>query len=138
MGGPAGPLIEMAEDGELLSEDIHFAIHAIYLPGELRATESLPVVLETFSQGEEFIEIWFGDFITGSLWEPLYFMGNNQLDHHQPHRKEEVTAWFNDLLAAMAWTGAKEDVMWMSSSTDPSTRSQRMWPLLPRPDVRWQ
>jgi len=130
--------IELAEDGELLSEDTHFAIHAIYLLGELRATESLPVVLEIFSQGEEFIDIWLGDFITGNLWEPLYFMGDNQLDllkefvlspglytyartevcssviqiaHHQPHRKEEVTAWFNDLFATMAKSDAEEDVV---------------------------
>ncbi|MCK5137827.1 MAG: hypothetical protein KAR19_18725 [Bacteroidales bacterium] len=110
----------MAEDGELQTEDTHFAIHAIYLLGELRATINLPVVLETISQGEVFNDIWFDDFNTGFLWEPLYFMGNNQLDllkefvfspapytyartevcssviqiaHHQSHRKEEVTAW---------------------------------------------
>ena len=130
--------IELAEDGELQTEDTHFAIHAIYLLGQLRSTEGLPVVLETLSQGEEFIDIWLGDFITGSLWEPLYFMGNNQLDllkefvlspglytyartevcssviqiaQHQPHRKEEVTAWFDDLFSIMVRRDAEEDVV---------------------------
>ena len=130
--------IELAEDGELLGEDTYFVLHAIYLLGELRATESLPVVLETLSQTEVFIDIWIGDFITGSLWEPIYLLGDQQLDllkdfvlspgiytyartevcksiiqiaHHQPHRKEEVTAWFDDLFTFIAQSGKEEDLV---------------------------
>ena len=45
--------IDLAEGGELQTEETHFAIHAIYLLGELRATESLPVILEIFSHFNE-------------------------------------------------------------------------------------
>ena len=62
-------------------EDIlSFPIHAVYLLGELKAEESLNDILETFRQGEEFIEFWYGDFMTGNLWEPLYYIADNQLE----------------------------------------------------------
>ncbi len=129
--------IEMAENWELESEETNFAIHAIYLLGELRATESLPLVLEALSQEEEFINFWIGDFISGSLWEPLYYIGDKQLEllkafvltrgfytyaraevcssvlqivHHQPHRKKEITAWFDDLFATIARTGVEQNI----------------------------
>jgi hypothetical protein len=136
--------IELAEEGGMMAEDTNFAIHAIFLLGELRATESLPLVLETLSQSEVFIDFWFGDFMTGSLWEPIYRMGDKQLDllkdfvlspgiytyartevcstviqiaHHQPDRKEEICAWFDDLLNIISQKIEKEDYVDISFSS---------------------
>lgn len=110
-------------------EKVNFALHAIYLMGELRARECLPDVLDTFRQGEDYADLWYGDFLNESLWEPLYYLGNDQLPvlkefvltpgidtysrsavcvctiqvyHHQPERKQEVTAWFRDLFTSLA------------------------------------
>lgn len=112
-------------DDEGWQEDkMSFALHSFYLLGELRAGQSLPVLLETFQQGEEFIEFWYGDHILGHLWEPLYYIADNQLTvlkefvllpviyytarsevckcvgqiaHHQPGRKNEVLKWYSDV-----------------------------------------
>ena len=129
--------IQLAREGELQPEQGNSLLHAIYLLGELRATESLPNVLETLRQEEEFIELWLGDFITGMLWEPIYYIGNNQLDllkefvlssglytysrtevcncvmqvaHHQPECKEEVVAWFEELFVIIVHNDEKEMV----------------------------
>ena len=76
-----------------------FPIHAIYLLGELKAEESLNDILETFRQGKEFIEFWYGDFITGNLWEPLSPIADNQL---------EVLKEF--VLSPDIWTYARSEV----------------------------
>ena len=126
--------LKLINEGKGEELHLNFTLHAIYLLGELRATESLPIVLETLKQKEEFIEIWFGDFITGYLWEPLYYMGNKRLDllkefvyspdlytysrtevcncvmqvaHHQPERKEEVIAWFEELFTTVVQNDRK-------------------------------
>lgn len=109
-------------------ERMSFPLHAIYLLGELRAEESLSVVLETLRQGEEFLEFWYGDFLTGELWEPLFHIGRNRLDllkdlvlspHiyafarsevasctsqialHHPERRQEVVEWFRDIFSSL-------------------------------------
>jgi SEC-C motif/Protein of unknown function (DUF1186) len=115
-----------------------FPIHAIYLLGEKKATESLDNVLETFRQGEEFLEFWYGDFLAGSLWEPLYYLAQNQLDAlkefvltpnvwtyarsevslcveqiglHQPKRKKEVVEWFRDVFNHLAEASLEEEII---------------------------
>ncbi|MFO7933241.1 MAG: DUF1186 domain-containing protein [Bacteroidales bacterium] len=127
----------MEEEG-WQEEKVDFALHAVYLLGELRATQCLPDVLETFSQGEESIELWYGDFITGNLWEPLYYIGNNQLPllkefvltpgidtyartevcscitqvyHHHPERKQEVADWFRDLFTSLAAARLNDNIV---------------------------
>ena len=52
---------KLAEKSEKWQENrMSFPIHAVYLLGELKAEESLNDILETFRQGEEFIEflVW--------------------------------------------------------------------------------
>jgi len=105
-------------------ELMSFPLHAMMLLGELRARESLPKILDVLSQDGEFLRFWFGDHLTETLWEPLYHIGNQQLDilkqfmkkpgvntyaktfvaravsqiaHHQPERDEEVMKWFADV-----------------------------------------
>ncbi|MZP67315.1 MAG: DUF1186 domain-containing protein, partial [Bacteroidales bacterium] len=101
-----------------------FPIHAIYILGELKASEALVDILETLRQEEDFIEFWYGDFMTNGLWEPLYYLSENNLETlkdfvltpniwtyarseisccvgqiglHQPKRKGEVIKWFRDI-----------------------------------------
>jgi hypothetical protein len=115
-----------------------FPLHAIYLLGELKAKESLNDILETFRQGEEFIEFWYGDFMTGSLWEPLYYIADKQLDVlkqflltpgiwtfgrseitscagqtalHQPKRKAEIVSWFSDLFRHLAGASLDDNII---------------------------
>ncbi|MCK5137845.1 MAG: hypothetical protein KAR19_18815 [Bacteroidales bacterium] len=34
-----------------------------------------------------------------------------QIAHHQPERKEEVSAWFNDLLLTLSRTGVEKNIV---------------------------
>ncbi len=105
-------------------ENTSFVIHAVYLLGELEATESLDVILEVLQQSDEFIHLFIGDFITEGFWEPLYKIVQNKLDvcksfmylpgvytyskselseavlqiaFNQPKKKDEVISWFADI-----------------------------------------
>jgi tetratricopeptide (TPR) repeat protein len=126
------------ETNDWNEETMSFTVHAMYLLGELRAEQSLDVVLEIFRQGEEFLEFWFGDFITGNLWEPLYYIANSQTEKlkqfiiepavytyirseisvlmqqialHQPERKEEVISWFKNVLQYFIDSDLKDNVV---------------------------
>jgi tetratricopeptide (TPR) repeat protein len=120
---------EIYEKGEWQEETMNFLVHAVFLLGELRASQSLPIVMKTFHQGSEFTDMWYGDFITGELWEPLYHLGNElpdllrefvltpgtetyarslvcncatQIALRQPRRKQEVSEWFTSLFETLA------------------------------------
>jgi hypothetical protein len=117
---------------------LSFPVHAVYLLGELKAGEALNDVLETFRQGEEFIEFWYGDFMTDGFWEPLYYLANKQLDvlkqfilspgvwtyarseiaacvqqiaFHQPERKSEVIQWFREVFRFMAGASLNDNII---------------------------
>jgi tetratricopeptide (TPR) repeat protein len=119
-------------------EKMGFALHAIMLLGELRAEESLPKVLEVLSREDEFLDFWYGDHISATLWEPLYYMGNRQLEvlkefiqrpggytfiktaiaeavtqivFHQPERKDEVTEWFAGIFDFFANSVPEDNVI---------------------------
>ena len=55
------------------------AAHALYLLMELKATESLPAVLELFRQPEELLELWLGDLLSENIWQVVYAIGQTQL-----------------------------------------------------------
>ncbi len=124
--------------GEWQESRLSFPVHAVFLLGELKAEESLPTILETFRQGEEFIEFWYGDFMTGNLWEPIYYIAGNQLDVlkqfvlspgiwtyarteiascvgqialHQPDKKKEVIQWFRDLFRSLAGASLDDEII---------------------------
>jgi len=126
------------ESKELPDHLLSFPVHAIYLLGELKAAETLNDMLETFRQGEEFIEFWYGDFMTGNLWEPLYYIADKQLDvlkkfvlspgiwtyarsaiaacvqqiaYHQPERKNEVIQWFSDVFRFIAGASLEDNII---------------------------
>ena len=102
-----------------------FQMHALYFLGALNAKESLPVVLDLLQQGQEFLDYWFSDAFERIFLEPLYVLGESQLEElqtfvlspnicfsarlmaskvvgqmvfHQPERKEEAVKWFRDVL----------------------------------------
>ncbi len=130
---------KLADKNEKWQEKrMSFPIHAIYLLGELKAEESLNDILETFRQGKEFIEFWYGDFITGNLWEPLYYIADNQLEVlkefvlspdiwtyarsevtgsvgqiglHQPDKKKEVIEWFREVFNNLAKASLDDEII---------------------------
>jgi len=117
---------------------LSFPVHAAYLLGELKASEVLNGILETFRQGEEFVEFWYGDFMTDGFWEPLYYLANQQIEalktfilspgvwtyarsaiaasvqqivFHQPERKNEVIQWFREVFRFMAQASLKDNII---------------------------
>ena len=119
-------------------EKMSFPIHAIMLLGELRATESLPKILEVLGTDEDFLVFWFNDHLTETLWEPLYHLGNQQLEllinfvkkagvytyaktavstavsqisYQQPERKEEVIQWYAQLFEFFANSVSEDNVI---------------------------
>ncbi len=54
--------------------------HALYLLGELGAEQSLPKILNLFSQDEDFLDFWFGDSLNEEMWKIIYKCGQNSLD----------------------------------------------------------
>jgi len=119
-------------------EKMSFPIHAFMLLGELRATDSLPKILEVLRQDEDFLEFWFHDHLTETLWEPIYYLGNQQLDvlenfvreagvntyvktavskavshifYHQPERNKEVMQWYARLFDFFANSVPEDNVI---------------------------
>jgi hypothetical protein len=119
-------------------EHMGFPVHTVMLLAELRAEESLSKVLEVLRQDHEFLEFWFEDHLTESLWEPIYYLGNRQLNDlkkfvqeqgvytyaktavcravsqihfHQPERKEEVIRWFSDVLEFFKNSSPEDNVI---------------------------
>jgi tetratricopeptide (TPR) repeat protein len=119
-------------------EKLSFALHAFYLLGELHAKESLQDILETFSQGEDFLEFWYGDHLTGNLWEPLYYISEKQLEVlkkfvfspnicayarsgvsccvgqiglHQPDKRQEVIDWFRNVFSHLSEASLRDEII---------------------------
>jgi len=115
---------EKATDEGYKEEELSFLLHAIFLLGELEASESLENILEILSQEYEFIEFYISDTLTEYVWIAIYKIAQNKLDvckefmqrpgiesfHrsvvseaimqialHQPQRRDEVVSWYRDL-----------------------------------------
>lgn len=116
------------------TDRVTFAIHAVFLLGELKAYEALDDILETFRQGKDYIEFWYGDFLTNAFWLPLYHLASNNLDilndfmlesgvytyakseistaviqyyYHHTEKRELVLAWFESVLNEYITTDKK-------------------------------
>lgn len=115
---------KLEKKGESSEETFSFPIHALFLLAELRSENSLDLVLEFCSQNVDFLEFWLGNHLTESLPEIFYYLGKNQLKKlnnflqqpniftyvrtavseavlqiafHEPSRRQEVLAWFEDI-----------------------------------------
>ncbi len=111
-------------DEEYKENEMSFVIHSFYFLAELDAKDSLNKILEVLSQGEEYINLYIGDFITECFWEILLKLGSDNLDllkdfmkkpgvynysksevaraleqlaNHYPERKQEVVRFFEDI-----------------------------------------
>lgn len=102
-----------------------FPIHAIFLLTELKAEESLPVILEFLKIDEEQLDYYLGDYLTELIWECLHILGGSQKERlytfitdediyeysriqasvaisqralHFPEEREEIIEWYRKLL----------------------------------------
>jgi hypothetical protein len=109
---------------DIAPEHTYFLHHALILLGELKAFDSLDVVLEPLRQGYHFNEFWFGDY-NGIMLRTVLILSRNQLDVlkefmlesdndsfnrglisdvvstvgiAEPNRLEEVLIWFKEVL----------------------------------------
>lgn len=117
---------EELHEKEGVGEDrLTFPLHAILLLGELKAKESLGLVLKFLSFDSDFLTFWLGDHKTETIYEPIYYLGESQLDQlktfmfktkvdifvktsvltavqqvyfYQPHRKNEVIFWYDQVI----------------------------------------
>ncbi len=116
---------KLVEENEWDEEKMNFVIHAIYLLGELQATESIMAIFNILSQSDEYLELYLGDFATSMLWEPMYKIAANNLEAckqfifkpgmntfarstfpemvaqlalHHPDRRDEAISWFSDVI----------------------------------------
>ncbi|MEM1119241.1 MAG: DUF1186 domain-containing protein [Bacteroidota bacterium] len=113
------------EQIEWVEDKMTFPLHAMFLLAELKATQSLPVFLEVLRQGEDYLDFWYSDHTTETLWEIIYAISEGQLEKfteffkepnlyylsrsvltsvafqvalHQPERKQEVLDWYEKIL----------------------------------------
>lgn len=76
-----------------------FALHALFLLMELKATESLASILNFLQYEEEFQELYLGNFLTEEIWQCVYILG-----------KEKPTLLKTFLLKTGVYTFAKSAV----------------------------
>ena len=102
-----------------------FFIHALYLLTDLRAYQSLPVILDFLRQDNDFREYWVSDWLESYFDPTLYLLGSHQLGvlkdfaleenlspwhkalaceavaqvaMKEPERRGEALQWFNDVI----------------------------------------
>lgn len=107
-------------------EDQHsFPLHALFLLTELRAVETLPLLLDCLRQGEDYMELWYGDHRFETWWHFLYHLGGQEMEAlkafmlesdihysaknvvaeavkqiglHQTERRDQVLEWYETIL----------------------------------------
>ena len=126
------------ESDDFFATGSWFPIHATALLGELGASEAIESLVEILKQEEPYIEFWFGDLFFEFFWEVLYKTGSDnserlpelvwdqkisyqgrlvvldcleQIGHHQPERREEVTGWFQHILRSIATNQLDSDLI---------------------------
>ena len=117
--------LELDEAGKLNETECFFALHAVYILGELEATESLDAILEVLKGDDDFLHFWFYDLLTETFWDILFKLGKNQLEKlkvfmltpnietyarteiiqavsqiilHFPERRQETIKWFKNII----------------------------------------
>jgi hypothetical protein len=83
-----------------------FALHAVFLLRELKAEESLPKILSILEYDAEFLNFWFGDLLTESLWMYFFDLGLNQLDTCKAFLLQEGVDTYSKLVITSALTQA--------------------------------
>ena len=133
-----GFFYQLEEDNGWDEEKMSFVVHAIFLLGELESTKSIDVIFNVLSQSEEYLEFYLGDFLTASIWEPVYKMANanlqackqfmfksgvytfartvipdmvKQIVFHQPKRLDEVLLWFKEVMEFFLHSNLEDNVI---------------------------
>jgi len=116
---------EEVSDAILFEEETSFAIHALFLLGELEADISLNSIFRFMKQDSNFFDFYLGDILTEYFWIVLYKIANNNFDEllkfiqlpgiytfcrtaisdvicqtalHQPERRYEAIRWYKETL----------------------------------------
>lgn len=55
------------------------ALHCIFFLNELKSEHSLPLLLDLAGQSSDFLECYFGDHLTETMWQDVVVMGKNNL-----------------------------------------------------------
>jgi tetratricopeptide (TPR) repeat protein len=120
-------------------EETHtFALHAVFLLKEIHAVASLPKIVALFEYDHDFIEFWFGDHVTVTLWQCYYGLGFDkpellqqilikpgiytyfksavsdalhQIALHHPGRREEILSIYAKVLTFFTQARAEENVI---------------------------
>lgn len=128
----------LSEEGKWEEEEFTFVIHAVSLLGEIGATDSIGVILNVLSQSDEYLNLYFGDFITYGLWEPIYKIAGDQLEAckqfmfrpgmdtyarttisemcvqialNHPERRSEVMDWYGDVIRYFLDSNLEDNVI---------------------------
>lgn len=128
----------LSEEGKWDEEKMTFVIHAVSLLGELGATESIWVIFDVLSQSNDYLNLYFGDFVTSGLWEPLYKIASNQLEackqfmfrpgmdtfartvisemnvqiaFYHPERRSEVLDWYDEVIGFFLDSNLEDNVI---------------------------
>ncbi len=119
-------------------ESMNFLVHAIYLLGELQATDTLETIFDVLSQSDEYFDLYLGDFLTSAIWEPIYKIAINDLEAckefmytpgldtyaritildaleqlalHHHERRDEVLSWFKDVIQFFLDSSLEDNVI---------------------------
>ncbi len=125
---------KQVDKGNVGEAKLSFPIHATFLLGEMKASEAVEDVLECLRQGEDFLNFWYHDVLFEVYWQPLYkILPENQdtlkkfmfepgiyttaksvisqtyLQYylHNPEKREEIVAWYKEVLNTYLTTGNK-------------------------------
>ena len=82
------------EKKDLGNDENAFCLHAVFLLKEIKAEESLPVVLELLRQPDEVLNFWLFDLLTENFWQVLYVLGLPQTDKLVSYLKEPLNYTF--------------------------------------------
>jgi hypothetical protein len=63
---------------QMMEKDLAFPLHAIWLLGELKAVEALPDILDFLALGDDFTDLWLGEF-KFEMWQVLVTLSEGQL-----------------------------------------------------------
>jgi len=116
---------EAIRNWEIWEENYPATAQVLYLLGDLKAYDSLPLILDFLRQEEEFHDLFIHWEYWAYLWVPIYQLGQDrlaelkdfvlekdnyakprrtvnsavaQVAQHQPQRRQEVIRWFDDLM----------------------------------------
>jgi hypothetical protein len=108
-----------------IPKDFAFVIHALFLLKEIKATSSLPIILDVLRQDEVYIDLFISDFITEVVWLVIYNLAQDSLDilknfmledgiytyskgavlssveqyyQHKTHAEDTIINWYKDII----------------------------------------